>query len=156
MEHQPMCGTVAPSQTYIQTVETWSLCVYKFIPVFLKDIFNSRLLWASCINRRRAVRGLCIDFFAVIGCINRSWLTESNYWSRSNVFSICLLMFDQRQEEQLQQVSSFMFYWSHLDMNTVTTPGGQNVTQRAKMLNKWNNLKCHFWLSTCAVKLFID
>lgn len=143
MEHQPMCGTVAPSQTCIQTVEIWSLCVYLFIPVFLNDIFNSYLLWASCINRRRAVRGLCIDFFAVSGCINRSWLTENNYWSYSNVFSICLLMFNQQQEEQLQQVSSFMFYWSHLDwmyllqetdMNTVTTPGGQNVTQRVKML----------------------
>lgn len=136
MERQLQCGTAAPRHTYKQCI---ALCLHIFIPVFLSDIFNRYWLWAFCINWRHAVRGLCIDFFVVSEFINQLWMTESRYWSCSNVFSIRLITLTRQQEEQLQQVGCFMFYWSHLcgiyllqekDMTTVITPGGQKVNQR--------------------------
>lgn len=58
--------------------------------------------------------GFLLICFAVSECIIQSWVTEKHYWSSSNVFSMCVII-NQQQEEQLQQVGCFTVYWSHLD-----------------------------------------
>lgn len=94
--------------------------------VFWSDTFTGASLRASCFGCAAAV-GFVLIFFAVSGRINQLWMTWSDYCQCYNTFQSVSACSNQQREEQLQQVSSVMRYWSHLDVFLQgDDPGGIN------------------------------